>query len=187
MPRGPIGLCPVFFHLRLQTSTGSATSEREGLEALCFPGAAQRKLQRSRALHVLQMCATLRAIWAWKPISQLFFSFQNEFLGESGWVKIDRYGDRTDFQLEIRKLNEEHTLEGTWSGANGLLWSGRKTQVRHQNNFAAGRPLVISTVLVLLDLFFSLADIQDKHFFSRANLMLCWKRTLTNTKALSWT
>ena len=62
MPRGPIGLCPVFFHLRLQTSTGSATSEREGLEALCFPGAAQRKLQRSRALHVLQMCATLRAI-----------------------------------------------------------------------------------------------------------------------------
>ena len=83
-----------------------------------------------------------------------FFSFQNEFLGESGWVKIDRYGDRTDFQLEIRKLNEEHTLEGTWSGANGLLWSGRKTQVRHQNNFAAGRPLVISTVLVLLALFF---------------------------------
>ena len=88
-----------------------------------------------------------------------FFSFQNEFLGESGWVKIDRYGDRTDFQLEIRKLNEEHTLEGTWSGANGLLWSGRKTQVRHQNNFAAGRPLVISTVLVLLALFFSLADV----------------------------
>ena len=70
-------------------------------------------------------------------------------MGESGLVKFDAYGDRTDFQLEIRRLDhEEHTLQGTWNARSGLMWSRKQAKVR-QSNFDAGRPLVITTVLVL--------------------------------------
>ena len=79
------------------------------------------------------------------------FTFQTEFLGESGLVKIDAYGDRTDFELEIRRLNEDHSLLGTWSPSSGLLWSSRQENNR-QSNFEAGRPLVITTVLVMVKL-----------------------------------
>ena len=92
-------------------------------------------------------------------------------MGESGLVKIDPYGDRTDFQLEIRKLDhEEHTLQGTWSANTGLMWSRKQAKVR-QSNFDAGRPLVITTVLV----FFILISYRvfGQMFCSRVNLMPC--------------
>ena len=74
-------------------------------------------------------------------------------------VKIDKYGDRTDFELEIRRLNEGHSLLGTWSPSSGLLWSGKQENTR-QSNFEAGRPLVITTVLVI-------------HSFKRLYPLLC--------------
>ena len=72
-------------------------------------------------------------------------------MGESGVVKVDRYGDRSDIELVLTNL-ETDALQGTWSSSSGLLLNtnghrGREKKGKTSWNLS-GEPLVITTVLV---------------------------------------
>jgi hypothetical protein len=80
---------------------------------------------------------------------------QTEFLGESGVVKIDSFGDRTDIDVAIRQLDPSliNDIVGTWSPSSGILWAnnrGRRKGEATSNGLSNvnGGPLIITTVLV---------------------------------------
>ena len=84
-----------------------------------------------------------------------FFSFQTQFLGQSGLMQLDIFGDRTNVDFHLRKLegNSEY-IQGSWSPSKGLLWSPLNS--RHGQNSGnidkisniEVEPLIITTVLV---------------------------------------
>ena len=73
-------------------------------------------------------------------------------MGDSGLVKIDRYGDRSEFDLVIKKMDEENgKVVGTWNPKNGLLLSAGASKGGKKGTFSQSlEPLVITTVLVIL-------------------------------------
>ena len=79
---------------------------------------------------------------------------QANFVGDTGVVRIDRYGDRSNIELDLHKIDAGgHQLLGTWSSINGLLSidGGHSNQRNGLANLA--EPLVITTVLVTTILF----------------------------------
>ena len=79
---------------------------------------------------------------------------QANFVGDTGVVRIDRYGDRSNIELDLHKIDAGgHQLLGTWSSTNGLL--SIDDGHSNQRNGLANRaePLVITTVLVTTILF----------------------------------
>ena len=76
---------------------------------------------------------------------------QTQFFGQSGLVQLDTFGDRTNVEFELRKVeNEEDYLLGTWSPSSGLLWSGvgNKKNVNRKFEHLGTEPMIITTVLV---------------------------------------
>lgn len=85
------------------------------------------------------------------------FLLQAQFVGETGWIQIDKYGERSNFEIVIKKLDDEQGVPlGTWSPSNGLLLAsleGGKSRSR-QSMQDLKNPLVITTVLVRLNVSF---------------------------------
>ena len=84
----------------------------------------------------------------------MIFFLQAYFVGDTGVVRIDRYGDRSNIELDLHKIDAGgHQLLGTWSSTNGLLSidDGHSNQKNGLANHA--EPLVITTVLVTTLLF----------------------------------
>ena len=84
-------------------------------------------------------------------------------------VKIDRYGDRSNIELDLHKSDARgHQLLGTWSSSNGLLSvdGGHSNQGKGLSNRA--EPLVITTILVGLKPYMSSQALQspELHFKS---------------------
>ncbi len=95
---------------------------------------------------------------------------QTTFLGDTGHVRFDADGERTDFDLEIyqtKRSAESPGLRkvGTWSTGTGLMWTREEEEEDpvgdHGGYFGAAglstylrsrkKTLVLSTVLVSLD------------------------------------
>ena len=70
-------------------------------------------------------------------------------MGETGVVKIDRYGDRSNIELDIQKIDAGgQQLLGTWTPSSGLLTvSGHQSKPSH-GTLDLGKPLIITTILV---------------------------------------
>ena len=71
-------------------------------------------------------------------------------MGETGVVKIDRYGDRSNIELDIQKIDAGgQQLLGTWTPSSGLLTvsGGHQSKPSH-GIYDLGEPLIITTILV---------------------------------------
>ena len=70
-------------------------------------------------------------------------------MGETGVVKIDRYGDRSNIELDIQKIDAGgQQLLGTWTPSSGLLTvSGHQSRPSH-GTLDLAKPLIITTILV---------------------------------------
>ena len=89
--------------------------------------------------------------------SNCYVLFQTQFLGQSGLVQLDKYGDRTHVEFHIRKLEGEHDyVQGSWNPSNGLLWSktlpnfiqNGQDENANKDHSIRFEPLIITTVLV---------------------------------------
>ena len=78
-------------------------------------------------------------------------------MGQSGLVQLDKYGDRTNVDFHIRKLEGEHDyVQGSWNPSNGLLWSktlpnfiqNDQDENANKDHSIRFEPLIITTVLV---------------------------------------
>ena len=82
-----------------------------------------------------------------------FTYFQVEFVGQTGLIRIDKYGDRSDFELVFKKVDENGPLMvGTWSPGEGLLLKHGNVHLHGSGKKGLGstlsKPLTITTVLV---------------------------------------
>ena len=72
-------------------------------------------------------------------------------MGESGVVKIDRFGDRSNIVLDLQKIDAGgHQLLGTWAASTGLLTVDGAHSGRSKSFVDRTEPLVITTVLVCM-------------------------------------
>ena len=81
--------------------------------------------------------------------------FQTQFLGKTGVVKIDEYGDRTEVDMVIKAVDEEKEssiILGTWSATSGLMWKEHNGPARRKSGLGnmVKQSLVITTVLVII-------------------------------------
>ena len=66
-------------------------------------------------------------------------------------MKIDRYGDRSNIELDILRINAGgQSLYGTWTPSSGLLTASGDQSRPSQGILDLSKPLVITTVLVCM-------------------------------------
>ena len=107
-------------------------------------------------LEKLSNCLSLAWLFLKHFLTTLLFFLQTQFFGQSGLVQLDTFGDRTNVEFELRKVeNDEDYLLGTWSPSSGLLWSGvgNKKNVNRKFEHLGTEPMIITTVLVSMYLY----------------------------------
>ena len=66
-------------------------------------------------------------------------------------VKIDRFGDRSNIVLDLKKIDAGgHQLLGTWAASTGLLTVDGGHSGRRKSFVDPTEPLIITTVLVCI-------------------------------------
>ena len=66
-------------------------------------------------------------------------------------VKIDRFGDRSNIVLDLKKIDAGgHQLLGTWAASTGLLTVDGGHSGRSKSFVDPTEPLIITTVLVCI-------------------------------------
>ena len=84
-------------------------------------------------------------------------------------VKIDKFGDRSEIDLELRKFDpHDETPMGKWN-KNGWMWNNNAIKNEKKNGIFSS-DLVITTVLVTYNIFSYPTISTTKLFFEKFNL-----------------